>query len=80
LKQEISLKEMIAHRPLVIAWVWEMLCIAFAVYAIAFMGDETLFMGAIFAGVIPFVTVFMFFIQARKKASEGPDRSKDLVQ
>lgn len=78
--QQITFRDLIAHRPLVIAWVWELLCIAFAVYALLVLEDEMLGMAAIFAGVIPFAVVMVLFIQARKNAAESPDRSKDLVQ
>ena len=77
---QITFQDLIAHRPLVIAWVWELVCIAFAVYAMLVMENEMLGLGAIFAGVIPFAIVMLLFVQARKNAAGGADRSKDLVQ
>ncbi len=77
---EITFQDLIRHRPLVIAWVWELLCIGAAVYAIVVLGNEPLGMVAIFAGVIPFAVVMILFVLARNKAVAQPDRSRDLVQ
>jgi len=73
-------KDIIGHKPLLIAWIWEILCIGVGLYAMLVLENETWFMIAIFVGVAPFALAMLHYVQTRKKLAGQPDRSKDIVQ
>ncbi|MDO9335530.1 MAG: hypothetical protein Q7T61_03955 [Caulobacter sp.] len=65
----VTFSELIAHKPLVFAWVWEMVCLAAGIYVITTGGNELLFIALAFMGVIPFAVVMLMFLQARKRGA-----------
>lgn len=74
-----TLREMIAYRPLVIAWVWELACTLGAFAAIAVYDSIPAFFGLVLAGIIPFTVVFLMFMQARKRG-EPAARPGSIVE
>lgn len=62
----VTFREMIAYRPLVFAWAWEMLCLLGAVAVMVTSGSIPTFLGLVFAGVLPFTVVLLMFLRARR--------------
>ena len=75
----VTFREMIAYRPLVFAWAWEMLCVLGAVAVMLTSQSVPAFMGLVFAGVLPFGVVLLMFLRARKTGELGP-KPKGIVE
>lgn len=65
--QQVTLREMIAHRPLVYAWVWEMLCVAGAIWFGALKDNVWAMFGLVLAGALPFAVVLVTFLRAHRR-------------
>ena len=76
---KVTFREMIAYRPLVFAWAWEMLCVLGAVGVMLTSESVPATMGLIFAGVLPFGVVLLMFLRARKSGELGP-KPKGIVE
>jgi hypothetical protein len=68
----ITFSELIAYRPLVYAWLWELLCVAGVVYLALTGADEMLMVPLILVGATPFGLAVLMFLQARKRKSPAP--------
>lgn len=69
--EQVTIRELIAHRPLVYAWVWEMLCLAAGIYVILTGGNEMIFIGLVMLGAGPFAFVLLRFLSAHKRGETG---------
>jgi len=74
--QKVTFKELIAHPPLVMAWGWEMICIAAALYAGVFLDNYPVMFGILAVGVLPFTVVLLMFLNARRESGEGRDQGR----
>lgn len=74
----VTLQEMLAHPPLVIAWVWEVVCILGAVAAYLLTENVAVMVALILAGALPFVVVLIRFSMERQ-AGRRPPKAKDIV-
>lgn len=70
--ERITFSELIAYRPLVIAWVWEMLCLAAVVYVSLTNANEGTMFGLAFLGAVPCGVAILMFLRARKRGELGP--------
>lgn len=76
---QVTFRELIAHRPLVFAWAWEVLCVVAALGVMLTSENVPVFMGLILAGAIPFTVVLLRFLQARKRGEAGP-KPRSIVE
>jgi len=77
--EQVTFREMIAHRPLLLAWIWETLCVAGAIAVILTTESVPAFIGLILAGGLPFAVVLIMFLRARKRGEPGP-RPRGIVE
>ncbi|NBB17116.1 hypothetical protein GVN21_17260 [Caulobacter sp. SLTY] len=77
--EQLTFRELIAHRPLVFAWIWEMVCVVGALAVMLTTENAPVFIGLIIAGGLPFAVVLIRFLQARKRGEIGP-RPRSIVE
>ncbi len=70
--EPVTIRELIAYKPLVNAWVWKMLCLAAAIWVIVTGRNEMIFIALCFLGAVPFAAVMLLFLRARKRGELGP--------
>ncbi|MFN3858353.1 MAG: hypothetical protein ACK4RV_11440 [Caulobacter sp.] len=80
MQQGPTLKEMIAHRPLVIAWAWELVCILGAVAVMLTTERVELFVALVLVGAAPFAFVLLRFLRLHKAGALPHQRGGGIVQ
>jgi len=80
MQQGPTFKEMIAHRPLVLAWAWEVICLLGAVAVMLTTERVELFIALVFLGAAPFVVVFLRFLKLHKAGELPQHRGGGIVQ
>jgi choline-glycine betaine transporter len=77
--EQVTFRELIAHRPLVFAWLWEVVCVVGAIAVMVTTENVPAFFGLILAGGLPFAVVLIRFLHARKQSGSGP-KPRSIVE
>lgn len=77
--RNLTLRDLIAYRPLVYAWIWEMICLAAAVAVLFTAGGSPLVLILALAGMVPFALAVLRLSWLRKQGWT-PDKGRGIVE